>query len=102
MLGTQTRHERKAAALGAMTKLWFKARRHGWGWTPATIEGWTVVAVFLVLAIAGTAVFIHEIGAGADPRLAALLFLLWNAVLGGAVTAIAWATGEPPRWRWGG
>jgi hypothetical protein len=102
MLGTQTRHERKAAAFGGMTKLWFKARRYGWGWTPATIEGWTVVAAFLVLAVVGTVVFVHEIGAGADPRRAGLLFLLWNAVLGGAVTAIAWATGEPPRWRWGG
>jgi hypothetical protein len=102
MLGTQARHERKAAALGGMTKLWFKARRYGWGWTPVTIEGWTVVVVSLVLAIAVTALFVHEIGAGANPRRAGLLFVLWNAVLSGAVTAIAWVTGEPPRWRWGG
>ena len=102
MLGPQIRHERKAAALGGMTRLWFTARRYGWGWTPVTVEGRAVVAGFLALAVAGAAFFVQEIGAGADPRLAGLLFLLWNAVLGGAVTAIAWATGEPPRWRWGG
>ncbi len=55
-----------------------------------------------MLAGVGTAFFIHEIGAGVDPRLAGWLFVLWNAVLGGAVTAVAWVTGEPPRWRWGG
>ena len=84
-----------------MTKLWFKARRYGWGWTPASIEGWTAVAVFLLLMVADTAIFVHQIRRGADARLASLLFVLWIALLGGALTALAWATGEPPRWRWG-
>jgi hypothetical protein len=84
-----------------MTKLWFKARNYGWGWTPASTEGWIVFAVFLVLIIAGTAVFAYQVRAGADTRLAGVLFALWIVVLVGGLTAIGFATGEPPRWRWG-
>ncbi|HXY99359.1 MAG TPA: hypothetical protein VEI03_05130 [Stellaceae bacterium] len=84
-----------------MTKPWFKTRRYGWGWTPASIEGWVVVAVFLALTLSGTAIFLHALRAGASPPLACLLFVLWTAVLGGVLTAVAWAKGEPPRWRWG-
>ena len=34
------------------TKLWFKPRRlSGWGWMPASWEGWVVVAVSLVITL---------------------------------------------------
>lgn len=43
----QTPGVRVEPILGA--KLWFKPRRWGgWGWTPASWEGWVVVAVSLV------------------------------------------------------
>jgi len=84
-----------------MTKLWFKARSYGWGWTPASIEGWLVIAVFLVLVLAGAAVFAHQVRAGAGTGVATWLFVLWIVLLSGLLTAIAYATGEPPRWRWG-
>jgi hypothetical protein len=84
-----------------MTKLWFKARSFGWGWTPVSVEGWIVVGVFLVLVLAGTLVYVHQIHTGANPGLANLLFVLWLALLSGALIAIGYATGEPPRWRWG-
>jgi hypothetical protein len=84
-----------------MTKLWFKARSFGWGWTPVSVEGWVVVVVFLVLVLAGTAIFMYQIRGGADQGLATVLYLAWVALLVGALVAIGYATGEPPRWRWG-
>ena len=30
---------------------WFKARLYGWGWTPATWQGWLVLAIWLVLVL---------------------------------------------------
>jgi uncharacterized membrane protein len=84
-----------------MTKVWFKARTYGWGLTPASIEGWIVVGIFLALIFAGIAVFLHEIHAGVDAQLALILFALWVALLIGIFIWIALATGERPRWRWG-
>ena len=84
-----------------MAKLWFKARRFGWGWTPVSIGGWIVTVVAIVLIFAGTVVLHYELRRGANPILAAVLFLLWTVAIGGLMTAIAWKTGEPPRWRWG-
>ena len=30
------------------SKLWFKAKRYGWGWTPSAWQGWMVLLVYLV------------------------------------------------------
>lgn len=84
-----------------MSRLWFRARSYGWGWTPVTPEGWLVMLTFLV-AIGGiTAIFLYKLRHGADPGQAALIFMLALAILSGLVVAICWATGERPRWRWG-
>jgi hypothetical protein len=80
---------------------WFRARSFGWGWTPVTIEGWVVTGLFLVLVLGGTGVFVHRLQGGADVRLATGLYLAWLALLSGALVAIAWMTGDAPRWRWG-
>ena len=29
-------------------KLWFRAKTDGWGWTPATWEGWAIVVGYVV------------------------------------------------------
>src|SRR5215472_16377344 len=34
-------------ALG-MDHLWFRAKSYGWGWTPASVEGWLVLGLFMV------------------------------------------------------
>jgi hypothetical protein len=84
-----------------MTGLWFHARKYGWGWTPATIEGWLVVAAFLIAVIINTVVFVHRTRTGTDIRSATITFLLWLAILTGILVTIGWMTGERPRWRWG-
>jgi len=74
-------------------EIWFPAKRYGWGWgLPCAWQGWVVLVVWLGL-LAG----------------AALLTLprhreLWIAsivVLIAALTAVCFAKGEKPGWRWG-
>lgn len=75
-------------------RYWFPAKRYGWGWgPPATWQGWVVIAVFVVLVLLGLPLFPPE------RELPALL--LYFLVLNGALFAVCWRTGEPPRWRWG-
>lgn len=79
-------------------RYWFKRKLYGWGWTPATWEGWLVIFFFIGLVVwnffridslerpvADTArVFIPQ----------TLLFVL-------VLLYICWKTGEPPKWMWG-
>ncbi len=79
--------------------LWFKAKRYGWGWTPATWQGWLIIAVFIGL-ITGNA---YRIDSGSHSAMDALL--VWipdTAFLVTVLIAICWWTGEKPKWQWGG
>lgn len=74
--------------------VWFKAKRYGYGWYPATWQGWLAMLVWL-LFFAGASVrwdverqtwqYVADVTAST----CALLF-------------VAWYAGEKPRWRWGG
>lgn len=81
-----------------MKKFWFKRKLYGWGWTPATWQGWLSTAVCiglfaLVFSRADSASHSASdtlIGVVAPSFVLALIFI-----------ALAWATGEEPRWQWG-
>jgi len=47
-----------------MTKPWFRAKRYGWGWTLASIEGWLVMAAFLAAVAIDSAVLIRRVRQG--------------------------------------
>jgi len=82
--------------------LWFKARSFGWDWTPASIEGWIVLAAFFALLAVGAGALAYEVHVGgATVRWANQLFVGWLGLLIGLLIAICWLTGERPRWRWG-
>ena len=34
-----------------MRRPWFKAKRYGWGWAPATWQGWLVLLLFIGLTV---------------------------------------------------
>jgi len=82
-------------------QLWFRTKKYGWGWTPVTIQGWLVLAVYVAAVTVTVVRFIHRSRTGADVQSATLTFLLWLAGLTAALIAICWMTGERPRWRWG-
>lgn len=72
---------------------WFPAKRRGWGWgAPATWQGWAVLVAFVVL-LAGCAIRF-------PPSSHTIEFVASVAVLCAVLTAICFAKGEPPRWRW--
>lgn len=77
---------------------WFKRKLYGWGWTPATKEGWLVTLIFLGLVIFVVARFDPETRTDAEvltkllPQLGVLVTLL---------IAICYKKGEKPRWQWG-
>lgn len=78
-------------------RYWFKRKLYGWGWTPATREGWLATIVFVALIVWNVdrlsqvevndefinKVVVQSIGL-------VLLFLV-----------ICFKTGEPPKWQWG-
>lgn len=73
--------------------LWFKAKRYGYGWYPATWQGWTVMATWLAL-FAGA--FVRwNVETQAAP------FLLDAGASTVALIVVSFLTGEKPRWRWG-
>lgn len=77
---------------------WFKAKLYGWGWTPATWQGWLVVLLFITLILLNFYYIDTRSHSVSDtllnvvPRTAILIILL---------ILICYLTGEKPRWQWG-
>jgi len=75
------------------TDFWFHAKRYGWGWgLPATWQGWVVMILWLGAVAVAVYLLRHQ-----HP-------FAFAAVLGCATALYSWvcyATGEPPKWRWG-
>lgn len=76
-------------------KIWFPAKRYGWGWgLPCAWQGWVVYAAYLALLAAG----FHFI----PPHEDRVQFVSYVIAITGALFAVCWVKGEKPRWRWGG
>ena len=86
-------------------KLWFRARRYGWGWFPITWEGWTVVGCFLILTTIATIVLHHYTAPYPknSPETMPLVKDFIAFEFAGVLTLIliGYKKGERPRWSWG-
>ncbi len=74
-------------------RYWFAAKEYGWGWFPATWEGWTVTGVFVLSVLAWASI--------ASPRESLKKYLFGVGVCAVVFSGIAWTTGEPTQWTWG-
>ncbi|MEI8130748.1 MAG: hypothetical protein WCG55_04570 [bacterium] len=80
-------------------KLWFRAKRFGWGWYPVTWQGWGVILLYVFAIFAGGNYVNNHESSGSDfvqqfvPQLIVLTIFL---------IIICYKTGEKPAWRWGG
>lgn len=77
---------------------WFKAKNYGWGWYPATWQGWFILLGYVGLVVWLTGEMNNELNSMGDRALGffvSLIFLTTTLIL------ICYQTGEPPRWRWG-
>lgn len=81
-------------------RLWFAAKRYGYGWYPVTWEGWVVVIGFVVLALAPSLVVLWLDIDVSDAAYAAL-FIPYVCVLTLVLIWISARKGEKARWRWG-
>ena len=80
-----------------MDKLWFRAKTYGWGWVPASRQGWFVMLAFIAaVAVAALGFLRPGFGAGA-----VVGYLVTVALLAALLILICWKTGERPRWNWG-
>ncbi len=76
-------------------KIWFRAKRYGYGWGLATcLQGWVVYIGYLVAVYSGIYVFHFT----KKP----LVFTAYFIVATVALLVIVYVKGEKAHWRWGG
>ncbi len=80
-----------------MRRLWFKRKWFGWGWYPATWEGWLATAAYAALLV----FFGRTLDEAATPQDVAFTFLLPVLILTIAFIRLCYRMGEKPRWQWG-
>lgn len=78
-------------------RFWFKRKLYGWGWTPATREGWAVIAGY----IAGIFYLLYRIDPNLSPEESLATYLIPFLFLTAILLGICFKKGEKPRWQWG-
>lgn len=89
----------KGTKVSTRERVWFKVKRYGYGWYPATWEGWTTVVVFLIAVLWLTTRVESYAASRAD------FFFYYVLPLGALISlliALSFRYGEKPlKWRWG-
>lgn len=80
-----------------MNQKWFRRKTYGYGWTPATWQGWVLTGAYVLVILwlahvvdkqqSGREVFTHF---GVPLIIVTAIFLF-----------IIYRTGEKPKWQWG-
>ena len=77
---------------------WFKRKLYGWGWEPATKEGWLTIVLFVVLIVSNAfrleSLFLPESELAVYAVLETCAFVL-------VLVGVCYMTGESPKWMWG-
>jgi hypothetical protein len=79
-------------------RYWFRAKNYGYGWYPASIEGWIVLAIYIIL-ITILAFNFGQTTQGGNNLL--FNFLAETFLLTVILVLICIKTGEKARWKWG-
>ncbi len=80
-----------------MTDPWFKRKTYGYGWTPATKEGWVVVVIYTLFVTLSGIYFVRDAATVTDIVLFSVSLIVASCVLIG----VCFWKGETPRWQWG-
>lgn len=80
-------------------KYWFKRRRYGWGWMPATWQGWSVLAIFALVVIGGALTLSDTPEGEFTTEVGVYLLVVFLSVSG--LLQISYRKGPNPKWRWG-
>lgn len=76
-----------------MDRIWFKAKKYGWGWYPATWEGWLIILTYAVIFTA----LLKSMNSTNMFFISILQIIGLTTIL----FIICILTGEKPKWRWG-
>ena len=76
---------------------WFKRKLYGWGWTPATWQGWAVITIYILAVLS----FAFTIDDKASVREVLFTGTLPITLLTITLIRICYKKGEKPRWTWG-
>ncbi len=79
-------------------KYWFKRKYYGWGWYPASWEGWTVLAFYVSILVMNA--FRLE-SPSLPPQRVISEILPETSFLTVLLIALCYCKGETPRWQWG-
>ncbi len=82
-------------------RIWFKRKTYGWGWTPATWQGWLVTGVYLALISLLVLSREKAIPGNPDSGTNFLVFGIPFIALTALFIFVAYKTGEKPKWQWG-
>ncbi len=78
-----------------MSKLWFKAKKYGFGWYPSTWQGWLVILIYVV--IFGILVYVFE----TNIEKYLIPYIISIIILSSSLVYISYKKGEKASWRWG-
>ncbi|MGE0631372.1 MAG: hypothetical protein AB7O96_03120 [Pseudobdellovibrionaceae bacterium] len=76
--------------------LWFKKKSYGWGWTPASWQGWVATFIYTLLVIGYP--LLGEFGFLKYEGSLFTVLLLISTV---AFIVLCYKKGEKPSWSWG-
>lgn len=81
-----------------MKKPWFRRKTYGYGWVPATIEGWLVLLVFILFNVYN----FFRIDATSHSNSDTIRPFVIGYVLTSLIfVLVCFKTGEKPKWSWG-
>jgi uncharacterized membrane protein YhaH (DUF805 family) len=72
-------------------KMWFKRKLYGWGWTPATWEGWLIILLWIIILVSLVQTMDHE-------WFKNIIFII---IMTSILIFICYKKGEKPKWQWG-
>jgi len=76
---------------------WFKRKMYGFGWIPATKQGWGVLGVYVVFVV-GLSIWAEQNVTDAQATSHVVVPVVLATLL---LLAITYRTGEPLKWQWG-
>lgn len=77
---------------------WFKRKLYGWGWTPATWQGWSITLLVIVAILVNALRFGN---AELSDAVAVKQILIPTFVMVFFLIMVSYWKGEKPRWTWG-
>lgn len=79
---------------------WFKRKRYGWGWIPATWQGWLIIVVEVLFILLSSVVLLKDVPRNTYQSEVGIFFALTFLSLS-ALVFITYKKGPKPKWRWG-